>query len=56
MELVGVVEENVRVDELIRPLWKRLADQARHLSDADRARLLARLRDQPDLPAFLKRA
>ncbi|GAB1843324.1 hypothetical protein MyNCGM152_40880 [Achromobacter xylosoxidans] len=54
--LASMIEEAAGVDELVRPMWKRLADQARHLSDADRARLITRLREQPDLPAFLKRA
>ncbi|MFY2839313.1 hypothetical protein ACOTJR_27950 [Achromobacter xylosoxidans] len=56
VDLASMIEEAAGVDELVRPMWKRLADQARHLSDADRARLITRLREQPDLPAFLKRA
>lgn len=54
VDLASMIEEAAGVDELVRPMWKRLADQARHLSDADRARLITRLREQPDLPAFLK--
>jgi len=54
MEFVELLIETAGVNELVRPLWKRLADQAICLSGEDQARLIGRITGS-NPPAFLRK-
>jgi len=59
MAFAEVIVEAAEVAELVRPLWKRLADSAQILSCGDRERLIRRLGEHlagyESIPAFLRR-